>query len=83
MNAERPKDGDVVRPIGWRQKMMVVGPAVAAPGVEDGVRCRWRDQDGPHEEVFSAQQLEIVKTRAQLRDRPRRTIFLRRWLVRG
>lgn len=83
MDAERPKDGDVVRPIGWHQKMMVVGPAVAAPGVEDGVRCRWRDRDGPHEQVFSAGQLEIVKSRAEFKSRPRRTVFLRRWLVRS
>ena len=83
MNAERPKDGDEVRPIGWRQKMMVVGPAVTAPGVEDGVMCRWRDRDGTHEQVFSAGQLEVVKTRAEFRNRPRRTVFLRRWLVRS
>ena len=25
MDRERPKDGDVVRPIGWHQKMIVVG----------------------------------------------------------
>jgi len=82
MDTERPKDGDVVRPIGWRQKMLVVGPAATAPGVEDGVRCRWRDAEGAHEQVFSAGQLEIVKSRADFKTRPRRTVYLRRWLVR-
>lgn len=83
MDGEMPKDGDVVRPIGWRQKMLVVGAAIVEPGLDPGLRCRWRDRNGPHEQVFSAGQLEIVKTRAQFEGKPRRAIYLRRWLVRG
>lgn len=55
MDRERPKDGDVVRPIGWHQKMIVVGTR------GDDIRCRWNDDDGEHEQVFPAGQLETVR----------------------
>lgn len=84
MQAERPKGGDVVRPIGWRQKMIVVGAARRTPGVEDGVCCRWSDDDGGHEQVFSSRQLEIVKRGAEFAApgqpaaRPRRRLIIHR-----
>ncbi len=67
MDRERPKDGDVVRPIGWHQKMIVV----ATSG--DDIRCRWNDDDGEHEQAFPSGQLEVVRAGADFPAHPERS----------
>ncbi|TWI61585.1 hypothetical protein IP91_04666 [Pseudoduganella lurida] len=67
MDRERPKEGDLVRPIGWHQKMIVVA-------IQGGdIRCRWNDDDGEHEQDFPAGQLETVRRGADFSAHPERS----------
>lgn len=67
MDRERPKTGDVVRPIGWHQQMIVIGTR------GDDIRCRWNDDDGEHEQQFPSGQLETVRRGADFAANPQRS----------
>lgn len=67
MDREKPKAGDVVRPIGWHQQMIVI----AVHG--DAVRCRWNDDEGEHEQEFPSGQLETVRRGADFPAHPQRS----------
>lgn len=64
MERERAKSGDIVRPIGWHHKMLVIRTTPANSGVseDDEALCRWTDKGGEHQQVFKAVQLEILGT---------------------
>ena len=67
MDRERPKAGDVVRPIGWHQQMIVI----AVRG--DTIGCRWNDDQGEHEQEFPSGQLETVRRGADFPTNPKRS----------
>ncbi|HEX8605435.1 MAG TPA: hypothetical protein VF774_22525 [Pseudoduganella sp.] len=67
MDRERPRAGDVVRPIGWHQQMIVIGTR------GDSIRCRWNDDDGEHEQEFPSGQLETVHRGADFPANPERS----------